>query len=27
VSTDSRMRTAIRSGRDPYDAFLEFGKL
>ncbi|KAE8760066.1 RraA family protein [Paraburkholderia madseniana] len=27
MSTDSRMRTAIRSGRDPYDAFLEFGKL
>jgi regulator of RNase E activity RraA len=27
MSTDSSMRTAIRSGRDPYDAFLEFGKL
>jgi 4-hydroxy-4-methyl-2-oxoglutarate aldolase len=27
LSTDSTMRTAIRSGRDPYDAFLEFGKL
>ena len=27
MSTDSRMRTAIRGGRDPYDAFLEFGKL
>ena len=27
MSTDSRMRNAIRAGRDPYDAFLEFGKL
>lgn len=27
MSTDSTMRAAIRSGRDPYDAFLEFGKL
>lgn len=27
MSTDSRMRDAIRTGRDPYDAFLEFGKL
>lgn len=27
MSTDSNMRTAIRAGRDPYDAFLEFGKL
>lgn len=27
MSTDSTMRNAIRSGRDPYDAFLEFGKL
>jgi regulator of RNase E activity RraA len=25
--TDSTMRDAIRSGRDPYEAFLEFGKL
>lgn len=27
MATDSAMRNAIRSGRDPYDAFLEFGKL
>jgi 4-hydroxy-4-methyl-2-oxoglutarate aldolase len=27
MSTDSSMRNAIRAGRDPYDAFLEFGKL
>ena len=27
MTTDSRMREAIRGGRDPYDAFLEFGKL
>jgi regulator of RNase E activity RraA len=27
MATDSTMRTAIRSGRDPYEAFLEFGKL
>ncbi|MFJ1255799.1 RraA family protein [Cupriavidus sp. CuC1] len=27
MQTDSRMRTEIRGGRDPYDAFLEFGKL
>jgi 4-hydroxy-4-methyl-2-oxoglutarate aldolase len=27
TSLDTRMRTAIRSGRDPYDAFLEFRKL
>lgn len=27
MSVDGRMRTAIRSGRDPYDAFLEFRKL
>lgn len=27
MSTDGAMRTAIRGGRDPYDAFLEFGKL
>jgi regulator of RNase E activity RraA len=27
MSTDSRMRDAIRAGRDPYDAYLEFGKL
>lgn len=27
MGTDSRMRSAIRAGRDPYDAFLEFGKL
>lgn len=27
LSTDTVMRTAIRSGRDPYDAFLEFRKL
>jgi 4-hydroxy-4-methyl-2-oxoglutarate aldolase len=26
-STDSTMRDAIRQGRDPYDAFLEFRKL
>ena len=27
MATDGAMRTAIRGGRDPYDAFLEFGKL
>ena len=27
MATDGAMRTAIRAGRDPYDAFLEFGKL
>jgi 4-hydroxy-4-methyl-2-oxoglutarate aldolase len=27
MTTDSRMRNAIYGGRDPYDAFLEFGKL
>jgi 4-hydroxy-4-methyl-2-oxoglutarate aldolase len=27
MSTDGVMRTEIRGGRDPYDAFLEFGKL
>lgn len=27
MSTDSAMRAAIRAGRDPYDAFQEFGKL
>lgn len=27
MTTDTTMRDAIRSGRDPYEAFLEFGKL
>ena len=27
ISGDSLLRDAIRAGRDPYDAFLEFGKL
>jgi 4-hydroxy-4-methyl-2-oxoglutarate aldolase len=27
MATDGAMRTALRAGRDPYDAFLEFGKL
>ncbi len=27
MATDGAMRLAIRAGRDPYDAFLEFGKL
>lgn len=27
MTLDSTMRTAIRSGKDPYEAFLEFGKL